>query len=252
MGIKISLKFVRAELDLVRETIREWQHFIPDAEVYGMTVPIQWRHRRCENRRLYLHFFFDPTKAIDDERSFAKQLCQLHHELSTGQYNPAHQKLYRKYFDIKTTPVKGEKITANDAAIAANRKNFGFFSLVGNDTMTAAAALTIYRNKDVAEKAFDNVKDRLDMHRLRVSSDLSLDGKLFVMFVSLIFISYIHKSMLQSRLYAKFTMTDLLDELEMIECFYREGHKPQLGEVTFKQLDLFHSLGVAPPRSSLC
>ena len=118
--------------------------------------------------------------------------------------------------------------------------------------MTAAAALTIYRNKDVAEKAFDNVKDRLDMNRLRVSSDLSLDGKLFVMFVSLIFISYIHKSMLQSRLYAKFTMTDLLDELEMIECFYREGHKPQLGEVTSKQLDLFHALGVAPPRSSLC
>jgi hypothetical protein len=41
------------------------------------------------------------------------------------------------------------------------------------------------------------------MRRLHVSSDLSLDGKLFVEFVALIFISYLHKAMLDAHLYTK-------------------------------------------------
>ena len=46
-----------------------------------------------------------------------------------------------------------------------------------------------------------------------VSSDLSLDGKLFIEFVALIYISYLHKSMLNAHLYTKYTMHEVLDEL---------------------------------------
>ena len=60
--------------------------------------------------------------------------------------------------------------------MAEAKKNFGYFALIGNDAIDAAKALTLYRNKDVVEKSFDNVKDRLDMKRMNVSSDLSLDG----------------------------------------------------------------------------
>lgn len=49
----------------------------------------------------------------------------------------------------------------------------------------------IYRNKDLVEKAFDNLKDRLNMRRLAVSSEQSLAGKLFVQFVVLVYLSYI-------------------------------------------------------------
>jgi transposase len=111
--------------------------------------------------------------------------------------------------------------------------------------------MTTYRNKDVAEKAFDNVKDRLDMRRLNVSSELSLDGKLFVMFVALVFISYLHNAMVRAHLYSKFTMHELLDQLEMIERFERQGEKPLLGEVTTKQSDIFLALNLDPPKSSL-
>jgi transposase len=50
----------------------------------------------------------------------------------------------------------------------------------------AGQTLSLYRNKDLVEKAVDNVKDRLDMRRMNVSSDLSPDGKLFVEFIALI------------------------------------------------------------------
>ena len=50
IGAKLSLKFVGSEVDKVRDTIRSWENFLPDAEAYGVTVPIQWKYKR---KRLY-------------------------------------------------------------------------------------------------------------------------------------------------------------------------------------------------------
>jgi len=261
IGVKLSLKFISSELDNVRDTIRSWENFLPDAEAYGVTVPIQWSYRRArpykqdeikENRRMYVHIYFDTIKALEDEHRFTKLIYQLNNELITGNLEKKHKALYAKYFDVNTTPVRGQKVTAKGAAMADAKKNFGYFALIGNDTIDAAKALTLYRNKDVVEKAFDNVKDRLDMRRMNVSSDLSLDGKLFVEFIALILISYLHKAMLEAHLYTKYTMHELLDEFEIIERFEREGYAPQIGEITKKQWELYEALNFVPPKSSLC
>jgi hypothetical protein len=259
IGAKLSLKFVSMELDNVRDDIRSWQHFLPDSEVFGLTVPIQWRYRRRrpykkdeikEDRRIYIHFYFDTLKALDDERRFTTLIYQLNGELMSGNREKGREALYEKYFDVQTTPVRGQKVKAKENVLAEARKNFGCFALIGNEAMDAGQALLIYRNKDLVEKAFDNVKDRLDMRRLNVSSDLSLDGKLFVEFVALIFVSYLHKAMLDAHLYTKYTMHELLDDLEVIERFDREGYAPQLGEITDKQLGIFEKLNFDPPNAA--
>ena len=261
MGAKLSLKFVGNEVDKVRGSLRSWENFLPDAEAYGITVPIQWRYRRMrpykqdeiqEGRRMYVHIYFDTIRALEDEHQFTKLIYQLNGELMTGNVEKGHEALYAKYFDVKNTPARGLKVNAKDDAVADAKKNFGYFALIGNDTIGAAQALTLYRNKDVVEKAFGNVKDRLDMRRMNVSSDLSLDGKLFVEFIALIFISYIHKTMLDAHLNTKYTMHELLDEFEVIERFEREGYLPQIGEITKKQRELFETFNFEPPKSSLC
>ena len=89
------------------------------------------------------------------------------------------------------------------------------------------------------------------MRRLNVSSELSLDGKLFSVFVALIFTSFLHNAMKRALLYKNYTMADLLDELELIERFERQGRKPQIGEVTIKQMEIYEALNLAPPKSSL-
>ena len=261
MGAKLSLKYVDRELDKVRDSIRSWQNFMPDAETYGLTVPIRWNYRRKrpykgdevhEDRRMYLHFYFDTIKALDDERKFTTLIYRLNGELMSGDREKSNEHLYAKYFDVKETPVRGQKIMAKEDVLAGARKNFGFFALIGNETMDAERALHIYRNKDMVEKAFDNVKDRLDMKRMNVSSDLSLDGKLFVEFVALIYIAYLHQAMLDAHLYTKYTMHELLDYLEVIERFDREGYAPQIGEIADKQVEVYEMLGFEPPSPSLC
>ncbi len=67
--------------------------------------------------------------------------------------------------------------------------------------MDAISALELYHNEDVIEKAFDNLKELLNMRRTLVSSEQSLDGKLFVEFVALIYLSYIKKQMQDTDLF---------------------------------------------------
>ena len=77
--------------------------------------------------------------------------------------------------------------------------------------------------------------------------DRNLDGKLFVQFMALIYLAYIDAMMREKSLYRDYTLQDLLDELDIIECFEHPGKQSHLGEMTKKQLELYRLLGVEPP-----
>ena len=87
------------------------------------------------------------------------------------------------------------------------------------------------------------------MRRMSVSSEESLEGKLFVQFIALIYMSYIKKAMDTKGLFKNYTMQELLDEFDIIERFQHPGTKSWFGEITKKQTDLYLSLGVVPPSS---
>jgi hypothetical protein len=77
---------------------------------------------------------------------------------------------------------------------------------------------------------------------------LSLNGKFFVEFIALIYLSYVKKAMQDARLFEIWTLQSLLDELDTIELFEAPGHGRVLGEVTDKQQKLYQALGVDFPR----
>ena len=116
--------------------------------------------------------------------------------------------------------------------------------------MDAFTALHLYRMKDVVEKAFGNIKERLNMRRLLVSSEKSLDGKIFVEFVALILISCLDYRMKQTDLYKDLTLNQLLDKLDVIECFEDNGHSLRVGELLDKQKEIYNALSVKIPTSS--
>ena len=87
------------------------------------------------------------------------------------------------------------------------------------------------------------------MRRALVSSEQSLEGKLFVQFVALIYLSYIKKQMQVKGLLKDYTLPGLLDKLDVIECFEQPGKSLRVGEMLEKQKKLYHDLGVNPPAS---
>jgi len=60
-----------------------------------------------------------------------------------------------------------------------------------------------------------------------VSSEQGLEGKLFVQFVALIFLSHITRKMQEGNLFKDYTLQEVLDELDVIECFELRGSAPR-------------------------
>jgi transposase len=198
-------------------------------------------------KRLYLHLFYNAEKAADDKADFNVLLDQLEEELFSDKRNPRHESLYDKYYQVKHTPVRGITLTPKQEAIHKTEMNYGYFALISNDLKDPIEALEVYRAKDVIEKAFGNLKERLNMRRTTASSEQNLEGKLFTQFVALIYLSYIDKVMHDHGLYKNYTMQKLLDELDIIECFEQPGHRHHIGEMTKKQRELFGYFGVDVP-----
>ena len=42
-------------------------------------------------------------------------------------------------------------------------------------------------------------------------------------------------------------MHNLLDEFDVIECFEQQGNHLRWGEMTKKQIELYHAMGINPP-----
>jgi len=196
---------------------------------------------------MYLHLYHNDQRATDDKTAFNELLDLLEEELLSGKRKPEHEKLYAKYFEINETPVRGISLIPRQEAINKAQKNYGYFALLSNGIKDPLEALEIYRSKDLIEKAFGNLKERLNMRRTSVSSDENLEGKLFVQFIALIYLSYIKKVMSEKNLSKNYTLQELLDELDVIERFDQPGRKSRVGEMTKKQMELYTLFEVATP-----
>lgn len=258
IAARLPLKFVEMHLDSVREKMRSFTHYSRAYQLYAYSLPITWGYVQdraykgdtvTADRRMYLHLYYSPERALEEEKALTGRLSDWQEELESGNRHPDHEKQYARYFEVKSTPVRGTRVIAREEALTEAKRNYGYFALLSNEIKDPLEALTIYRNKDLVEKAFENLKERLNLRRLAVSSEQSLNGKLFVQFVALIFLSHITRKMQESNLFKDFTLQEVLDELDVIESFEVPGQRIMMGEMTKRQMDLYVKLGVTPPAS---
>ena len=243
-------------LEEERENLNLWTHLQGQFGVYGLCRSIEWEYEQPrpykgdvlkDKRRAYLLLFYNPETASKDQIEMNEYLTQLQNDLLAGKRRDDYAKEYDTYFTVGETPKRGRKVEPKQEAMRKAAKNYGYFALLSNEVKEPFVALSLYRSKDIVEKAFGNLKERLNFRRMQVSSELSLNGKLFVEFVALIFLSYVKKKMQDAKLFEKWTLQGLLDELDSIELFEAPGRGRILGEITKKQEQLYRDLGVNPP-----
>jgi hypothetical protein len=256
IGLKLSLNYVKGVLEEERENLKRWSNMQTQFGAYGICRAFEWEYEQKrpnkgdvirEKRRAYLLLYYNPEKCARDQVERNEYLISLLDDLNKKDLKDYRSKDYEKYFHVTETPKRGRKIVAKESVIDEESKNFGYFALLSNEVKDPYDALALYRSKDVVEKAFGNLKERLNFRRMQVSSELSLNGKLFVEFVALIYLSFIKKAMQDAKLFDIWTMQELLDELDTIELFEAPGHGRSLGEVTDKQEKLYMALDVQPP-----
>ena len=257
IGASVSLKIIRKHLDNVRgEKLISWENYHDDTGLYIMSFSDEWDYQEEKSRtgetveakkRIYIHLYFNDQRCTDERVSFSKYLTRLQQELESGNRKEEHEHAYSRFFEVHETPKRGIRITPKEDAIRKKQLDFGYFALMSNGIKDPVEAIRIYRTRDLIEKSFANLKERLDMRRMSVSSAENFEGKLFVQFVALMYLSYIKKMMEKHGLFNNYTMESLLDDLDIIEYYQQPGKAHHLSEITKKQAALYDAMEVSQP-----
>jgi len=242
---------IKTSIGEVYDKIKDFSNYNIEHNIYCITKESRWKYeyqnkrgeKASENRLLYIHVYYDGVRAESEKKDFIKKLKFLEETYNDGSCSDSQKTLFDKYFILKETK-NTVSFAHNQEAINSHMQNFGYFVLLSNHITGADTAISIYRNKDVVEKTFFNLKNRLDMKRTKVSSEESLEGKIFVNFVALVYISYIHQIMLNNDLYKNYSMASLLDEIDVIESYEYHGKKSHISEVTKRQRDILHCFDI--------
>jgi transposase len=72
-------------------------------------------------------------------------------------------------------------------------------------------------SKDVVEKAFNVLKNRLSLNRIRVHNSERMENKLFISFISLILTPYLHKTLKESNFNSAFTLEEIYQKIELLK-----------------------------------
>ena len=79
--------------------------------------------------------------------------------------------------------------------------------------------------KDTVEKHFDDLKNDLDMKRLRIHSSAAMDGRLFIQYIALILSSQIKNTMNEAGWFKNYNMQEVIDEMKSLRLVSVEGKR---------------------------
>jgi hypothetical protein len=234
IGLPAGRKWVEKMLDKHYENITSPANYmaVGDSEaLYAVTELHKWGddHRRC-----WVHIFYNAERSASDFDTFTRKLIQYRNELLTEKPLKEHEELYRRYLIVRRTPKRGLRVDFNEEEVQKHRKRYsGFFCLLSNKIKDATEALTVYRNKDVVENCFDDLKNHLDMKRLRVHSSKTMDGRLFLQFLALIYVSSIRIEIQKDERLKYLTVREVMEQMEtLVKVKYSNRYGEVFTEVT--------------------
>lgn len=214
LSVPLSNKWVQQVIDEVHDAVHGPKGYrkLDNEILYVHSQLYPWGNKRY---RCYLHLYYNAHMRAIEIDQFNEKLVRYKQELESGKPIEEHREAYDTFFIVKTTPKRGVKVFYNDEAVGRYIKRYaGFQAILSNSIKDPVKALQVYRDKDVVEKSFDDLKNQLDMKRLRMHSSAAVEGRLFVQFISLILISALRKAMRDVGLLEHYTTRELLQEME--------------------------------------
>jgi transposase len=116
-------------------------------------------------------------------------------------------------------------------AIAQAENRFGKMILLSSKAAAWDDVLSLYRQRDEAEKQFDQLKNELELLPLRIRKTVSLRGLLFIFFVALLIRVHLMNRAREAGLLARQSVDDILFEMSKLRAV-STGGRWMLTEVT--------------------
>lgn len=238
-----SYTFVKEYIDKVKDSIKLASNWNNKHQLYSMCMQYKQDDKICN-----IHIIYNPEKQVDEEKIIYSTIEKLEQELKSLISIPEKLTKFEKYFDLKIQNNMIEYQLNNDK-VAKELKAAGYILFLTSDLMlTPIEALEIYRNKDVIEKNFDDLKNDLDFHRLKTHINNTTNGKIFVAFIALILRSYIVNNLPSLKTDLKkqsLTSQEVLLELEKIKLTTLNNDKTIIMPLTSTQKKILKNYDIS-------
>lgn len=207
------------------------------------------RYRRWNNHnKVFTHVYYNARKAQGVREDLYAHVATLRYRAMAQPEKFVNDPSYAKYLIIRHSEKESSGYTVNlrEDVVEAELETAGWMIVISNFIEDAQEAIKIYREKDIVEKGFSRLKNSLDLGRLRVHSEASMQNKVFIGFISLVLLSGIHNVMVEKKLYSKMTMKKLIMTLSRLKLQMLNGVRV-LFPVTKEQRTIFEAFGIKEP-----
>jgi transposase len=207
------------------------------------------KSRRWNNKhKVYTHVYYNARKAQGIREDLYAHVAVLREQALERPERCADSLEHKKYLIIRRSEKEGSGYTVNlrEDVVEAELETAGWLIIISNFVAEAKEAIKIYREKDIVEKGFHRLKSSLDLGRLRVHSEKSMQNKVFVGFISLILLSGIHNVMVDQKLYGIMTMKKLILTLSKLRLQIVNGVRV-LFPVSKEQREIYKAFGIKEP-----
>jgi transposase len=242
MTVDSFRKATCSAIDEVRDTIKSVNNFIRPG-LFGQTI-----HSRFYGVRADVHIFYSHELEVNHEASLFRRVEVIGEKLrQLKKITPKEAKFYSNYYIININNDGTFTYTLNGKNIDSKRLNNGFYSIISNTKFDIKNIDIIYKRRDKIEKGFDDIKNFIDMKRMRTHNDLTTRGKLFCAFISMIAVSQITEKLRSINKvggHRRWSKDGFISELEKIKLFtFSDGSVHLMNPLTKTQRELFATFG---------
>jgi hypothetical protein len=167
------------------ESVRECS--IRTHRVYGKTVRARLYASDAKDR--YFHIYYSSAKDSAEKEEVETKIDRMTKLVATYEMKKAtFPRTFHDYFDLVYDGKNDLFLFGKERPDVIERELglCGYFVLVTSAKMSAKEALDLYKSRDQSEKLFRGDKSYLGNRSVRVYSDESVSGKIFIEFVALI------------------------------------------------------------------
>lgn len=246
IAVPFTSNFAKKQVESERDDIDRLQNTIVTGgdSIRAVTKLRAWN----KEHKLYSHVFYNALKAMKLREELYAHVTVLKERAEVDSSAAMQDDNYKRYLIIRKSEKDPSGYTVNirEDVISRELEHAGWMVVVSNDVSDVKEAISIYREKDVVEKGFHRLKNSLDLGRLRVHKQESMQNKVFISFIALILLSHIQKVMVDKGLYKQMTMKKLLMTLSKLRIQEIYGARI-LFPLTKVQKDLYKAFGVDEP-----
>lgn len=236
---KKQIESERKDIDRVENTI-----VVNGYPLRAVTKVRAWN----KDHKVYTHIYYNAKKAFGIREDLYAKVSMLRQKAVMHPEKYIADEECRKYLNIRKSEKQASGYTVSIRSDVLEKALYtaGWVVLISNDIKEAVEAMCIYRDKDVVEKSFLRLKNSIDLGRLRVHSDNTMQGKLFVGFLASILMAEINKTMVEHDMYKNYTMREVLNILAKLRV-QDINNRRILYPVTKEQRLIYEAFGVALP-----